>query len=140
MGNNREFICLSYDLIGNGYFQKLIFVVLIYFSCFAINQVGASIHEYQNQSFFRRSNSFFFHGGSEGLYASKLHVDPDKKPSTEENHLYGKSFIRSTLCFFSPFLDLFLFSQFQLFLLMLHYRIIFGFNDHYQLNALFNLI
>ncbi|PPS05968.1 hypothetical protein GOBAR_AA14669 [Gossypium barbadense] len=80
MGNNREFICLSYDLIGNG--------------CFAINQVGASIHEYQNQSFFRRSNSFFFHGGSEGLYASKLHVDPDKKPSPEENHLNGKSFIR----------------------------------------------
>ncbi|PPD72304.1 hypothetical protein GOBAR_DD30794 [Gossypium barbadense] len=94
MGNNREFICLSYDLIGNGYFQKLTFVVLIYFSCFAINQVGASIHEYQNQSFFRRSNSFFFHGGSEGLYASKLHVDPDKKPSPEENHLNGKSFIR----------------------------------------------
>ncbi|KAL1174010.1 hypothetical protein V6Z11_A05G451300 [Gossypium hirsutum] len=48
MGNNREFICLSYDLIGNG----------------------------------------------EGLYASKLHVDPDKKPSPEENHLNGKSFIR----------------------------------------------
>ncbi|MBA0878757.1 hypothetical protein Goshw_019879 [Gossypium schwendimanii] len=94
MGNNREFICLSYDLIGDGYFQKLAFVVLIYFSCFAINQVGASIHEYQNQSFFRRSNSFFFHGGSEGLYASKLHVDPDKKPSPEENHLNGKSFIR----------------------------------------------
>ncbi|KAB2085788.1 hypothetical protein ES319_A05G422600v1 [Gossypium barbadense] len=29
-----------------------------------------------------------------GLYASKLHVDPDKKPSPEENHLNGKSFIR----------------------------------------------
>ncbi|GMI73230.1 hypothetical protein HRI_000992300 [Hibiscus trionum] len=84
---DREFICLSsYDLIGNGYFQKLTFVVIIYFSCFSITQVGASIHEYQNQSFFRRSNSFFFHGGSEGLYASNLHL--------EENHLNGKSFIR----------------------------------------------
>ncbi|KAE8735767.1 Detected protein of confused Function [Hibiscus syriacus] len=94
VGNTKEFICLSYDLIGNGYFQKLAFVVLIYLSCFSITQVGGSIHEYQNQSFFRRSNSFFFHGGSEGLYASKLHVDPNKKPSPEDNHLNGKSFIR----------------------------------------------
>ncbi|KAK5832453.1 hypothetical protein PVK06_016255 [Gossypium arboreum] len=74
--------------------QKLTFVVLIYSSCFAINQVGASIYEYQNQSFFHRSSSFFLHGGNESLYASKLHVDTDKKPSPEENHLNGKSFIR----------------------------------------------
>ncbi|XVE86075.1 hypothetical protein DITRI_Ditri18aG0007300 [Diplodiscus trichospermus] len=94
---NRDFICFSYDLIGNGYFQKLTFVFIIYFSCFLISQVGGSIHEYQNQSFNRRSNSFFFHGGSEGLYASKLHIDPDKKgpsSSPEDNHLNGKSFIR----------------------------------------------
>ncbi|XWS74516.1 hypothetical protein CRYUN_Cryun01aG0004600 [Craigia yunnanensis] len=98
MGNNREYICFSYDLIGNGYFQKLTFVVIIYLSCFLISQVGGSIHEYQNQSFIRRSNSFFFHGGSEGLYASKLHIDPEKKGSSssspEDNHLNGKSFIR----------------------------------------------
>ncbi|EOY20068.1 Lung seven transmembrane receptor family protein isoform 2 [Theobroma cacao] len=96
MGNNREYICFSKDLIGNGCFQKLTFVVIIYWSCFLISQVGGSIHEYQNESFIRRSNSFFFHGGSEGLYASKLHIDPDRKgsSSSEENHSNGKSFIR----------------------------------------------
>ena len=128
MGNNREYICFSYDMIGNGYFQKLTFVVIIYLSCFLISQVGGSIHEYQNQSFIRRSNSFFFHGGSEGLYASKLHIDPVKKGSSssspEDNHLNGKSFIRSSLLFslfffcftsievFSPFFDLFFFPSF----------------------------
>lgn len=100
MRNNREYICLCYDLIGNGYFPKLTFVVIIYLSCFLISQVSGSIHDYQNQSFIRRSNSFFFHGGSEGLYASKLYIDPDKKDSSssssspEDNHLSGKSFIR----------------------------------------------
>ncbi|OMO88620.1 Transmembrane receptor, eukaryota [Corchorus capsularis] len=68
MGSNREYIC----------------------------QVGGSIHEYQNEGFIRRSNSFFFHGGSEGLYASKVNIDSDKTSSSslEENHLNGKSFIR----------------------------------------------
>ncbi|URE23061.1 lung seven transmembrane domain containing protein [Musa troglodytarum] len=33
-------------------------------------RAGASIHEYSNDAFTPRSNSFFFHGGSEGLYAS----------------------------------------------------------------------
>ncbi|XP_022744751.1 uncharacterized protein LOC111295508 isoform X2 [Durio zibethinus] len=96
MGYNREYICFSSDLIRNGCFQKLTFVVTIYLSCFLIRQVGGSIHEYQNESFIRRSNSFFFHGGSEGLYASDLHIDPDKKGSSspEDNHLNGKSFIR----------------------------------------------
>ncbi|PPS07814.1 hypothetical protein GOBAR_AA12831 [Gossypium barbadense] len=75
--------------------EKLTVVVLIYSSCFAINQVGASIYEYQNQSFLHRSSSFFLHGGNESLYASKLHADTDKKPSPEENHLNGKSFISS---------------------------------------------
>ncbi|KAE8669894.1 Detected protein of confused Function [Hibiscus syriacus] len=91
---NREFSCLSYDLNGNGYFQKLTFLLLIYWSCFSITQVGASIHEYQNQTFFRRSNSFFFRGGSEGLYALKHHLHPHKMPSPEEKHLNGNSFIR----------------------------------------------
>ncbi|KAG0453404.1 hypothetical protein HPP92_024708 [Vanilla planifolia] len=31
----------------------------------------ASIHEYNDEVFIPRSNSFFFHGGSEGLYASE---------------------------------------------------------------------
>ncbi|RWW25158.1 hypothetical protein BHE74_00003291 [Ensete ventricosum] len=34
------------------------------------HRAGASIHEYYNGAFIPRSNSFFFHGGSEGLYAS----------------------------------------------------------------------
>ncbi|KAK2982404.1 hypothetical protein RJ640_026247 [Escallonia rubra] len=48
----------------------------------------ASIHEYKKEAFIPRFNSFFFHGGSEGLYASKLHLTTDDKP------LNGKSFIR----------------------------------------------
>ncbi|CAD5162964.1 unnamed protein product [Musa acuminata subsp. malaccensis] len=35
-------------------------------------RAGASIHEYSNGAFTPRSNSFFFHGGSEGLYASAV--------------------------------------------------------------------
>ncbi|XVF81991.1 hypothetical protein PTKIN_Ptkin16aG0007100 [Pterospermum kingtungense] len=102
MSNNREYICLSHDLIGNGYFPKLTLFVIINLSCFWMSQVGGSIHDYQSESFIRRSNSFFFHGGSEGLYASKLHIDPHNKGSSssssssshEDNHLSGKSFIR----------------------------------------------
>ncbi|KAK4383155.1 Transmembrane protein 87A [Sesamum angolense] len=59
------------------------------------NGVRASIHEYNNEAFIPRFNSFFFHGGSEGLYASKnretmgaTHDDDNSKPLT------GKSFIR----------------------------------------------
>ncbi|ONK62695.1 uncharacterized protein A4U43_C07F7000 [Asparagus officinalis] len=48
--------------------------------------VRASIHEYSSGAFFPRSNSFFFHGGSEGLYASEVNVS---SPSSD-----GKSFIR----------------------------------------------
>ncbi|KAK3014930.1 hypothetical protein RJ639_009946 [Escallonia herrerae] len=51
-------------------------------------RVRASIHEYKKEAFIPRFNSFFFHGGSEGLYASKLHLTTDDKP------LNGKSFIR----------------------------------------------
>ncbi|KAM7491829.1 hypothetical protein LguiA_034750 [Lonicera macranthoides] len=58
--------------------------------CFcSIVEVRGSIHEYSNEAFIPRFNSFFFHGGSEGLYASKVHrVDTEDKP------LSGKSFIR----------------------------------------------
>lgn len=49
----------------------------------------ASIHEYSNGVFIPRSNSFFFHGGSEGLYASKVKVLNDS--STSDG---GKSSIR----------------------------------------------
>lgn len=46
----------------------------------------ASIHEYSSEVFYPRSNSYFFHGGSEGLYASEVNIS---SPSSE-----GKSFIR----------------------------------------------
>ncbi|KAK8956578.1 hypothetical protein KSP39_PZI001434 [Platanthera zijinensis] len=45
----------------------------------------ASIHEYKNGAFIPRSNSFFFHGGSEGLYASE---------GTLNSSSDGKSFIQ----------------------------------------------
>ncbi|XP_042514704.1 transmembrane protein 87B [Macadamia integrifolia] len=55
-----------------------------------IYNVGASIHEYRNEAFAPRSNSFFFHGGSEGLYATRVPVKAD----SEENSYNGKSFIQ----------------------------------------------
>lgn len=76
---------------ANGYI--IILFALLFVSSSSFSQVGASIHEYQNGSFIRRSNSFFFHGGSEGLYASELHSENDKPPS-EDKPLNGKSFIR----------------------------------------------
>ncbi|XP_027334893.1 transmembrane protein 87B-like [Abrus precatorius] len=36
----------------------------------AVVQVNASIHDYSNETFTHRSNAFFFHGGSEALFAS----------------------------------------------------------------------
>lgn len=52
----------------------------------SIIYAGASIHEYRNEPFTTQSDSFFFHGGSEGLYASQ----PKSKDKTNK----GKSFIR----------------------------------------------
>ena len=51
---------------------------------FAARGADASIHEYAGGGFAPRANSFFFHGGSEGLYAS----DPSSNSSA--------SFIRYT--------------------------------------------
>ncbi|XP_068341058.1 uncharacterized protein [Pyrus communis] len=53
----------------------------------------ASIHEYRNEAFNPQSNAFFFHGGSEGLYASKVHDSTDSS-SADNRHLKGKSFIK----------------------------------------------
>lgn len=36
----------------------------------AARGADASVHEYSGGGFAPRANSFFFHGGSEGLYAS----------------------------------------------------------------------
>lgn len=65
--------------------------VLLYLTFHSIiNLVGASIHDYQNETFIHRANSFFFHGGSEGLYASK----PIEFNHSLDNFPTGKSFIR----------------------------------------------
>ncbi|KAF3447920.1 hypothetical protein FNV43_RR08627 [Rhamnella rubrinervis] len=59
---------------------------------FFIQLCDASIHEYRRESFSPQSNAFFFHGGSEGLYASKVH-DSSNTVSLDKP-LKGKSFIR----------------------------------------------
>lgn len=64
--------------------------------CILIPSVTASIHEYANEAFTHRSNAFFFHGGSEGLYASKIRNS--SAPEPQGRPLRGKSFIR-----YSPF-------------------------------------
>ncbi|XP_062092320.1 uncharacterized protein LOC133798133 [Humulus lupulus] len=87
----RNHLILGCDLFSNGY--KILLVTFIYLSYCSILQVGASIHEYHTESFIRRSNSFFLHGGSEGLYASKPHSENDKLVS-EDKPINGKSFIR----------------------------------------------
>ncbi|GMN40644.1 hypothetical protein TIFTF001_009871 [Ficus carica] len=62
---------------------------------------SASIHEYGRESFIPQSDAFFFHGGSEGLYASKLRHDSsssaDQSSSSSDKPLKGKSFIRFDL-------------------------------------------
>ncbi|KAF5752631.1 transmembrane protein 87A-like [Tripterygium wilfordii] len=77
--------CNGSDLHANGYYHNFVikFGLIILYS---MARVGASIHEYKKEPFIRRSNSYFFHGGSEGLYASKIPVD--------NVTLNGKSFIR----------------------------------------------
>ncbi|KAK9284098.1 hypothetical protein L1049_012358 [Liquidambar formosana] len=67
-------------------------IIGVIFLCYSVIHVGASIHDYKNEAFIPRYNSsFFFHGGSEGLYASKFH---DNTTISEEKSLNGKSFIR----------------------------------------------
>ncbi|KAJ3682916.1 hypothetical protein LUZ60_013143 [Juncus effusus] len=68
--NNRRRLMLLVDL---GFL--LGFLVLI---GFLPNGAIASIHEYPNGAFAPRSNSFFFHGGSEGLYAAEVTNSSDR--------------------------------------------------------------
>lgn len=79
------------DPFSNGY---IVITVLLYSSSILMNVVNASIHEYKNESFTRRANSYFFHGGSEGLYASKVHVEAENSASSDEKPVNGRSFIR----------------------------------------------
>ncbi|XP_050213974.1 uncharacterized protein LOC126665272 [Mercurialis annua] len=72
---------INYSIIG---------LLLLFILC-TIKPVTASIHEYNNEGFIPKSNAFFFHGGSEGLYASTLH---ESSSSSSDKPLQGKSFIR----------------------------------------------
>ncbi|GAV67791.1 Lung_7-TM_R domain-containing protein [Cephalotus follicularis] len=79
------------SVITNRYSNNVSTVLLYVLSCISmVYQVDASIHEYHNDSFSRLANSYFFHGGSEGLYASKIILDANN----EDKPLNGKSFIR----------------------------------------------
>ena len=65
-------------------------LMIIFFN--SIELVQGSIHDYRNEKFIPQSNAFFFHGGSEGLYASKVSDHSSSSPS--ENGYKGRSFIR----------------------------------------------
>ncbi|KAL0359098.1 UNVERIFIED_CONTAM: Transmembrane protein 87B [Sesamum angustifolium] len=86
---SRGIRCVMFNTNGR---RAVIFVGILLLFCG--NRVRASIHEYKNEGFIPRFNSFF-HGGSEGLYASK-NLDPPKTTTNDDNNkpLQGKSFIR----------------------------------------------
>lgn len=69
------------DRFSHGFF--LGFLVLL---SYPLPSLG-SIHEYKNGAFIPRTNSFFFHGGSEGLYASE-------EASINSSSSDGKSYIQ----------------------------------------------
>nr|XP_043636191.1 transmembrane protein 87B-like [Erigeron canadensis] len=66
----------------------------------SILQIEAAIHEYKNEHFSPQLNAFLFHGGSEGLFASKYHLEDNNNNNnftnsvSESKPLEGKSFIR----------------------------------------------
>ncbi|KAF8009787.1 hypothetical protein BT93_J0706 [Corymbia citriodora subsp. variegata] len=82
-----------------GYVRLSILACLGCCACF-LGPAGASIHDYRNEAFARRSNSFFFHGGSEGLFASKPRpsaaaaADGNGNLTSDDGPISGKSFIR----------------------------------------------
>ncbi|CAI9301656.1 unnamed protein product [Lactuca saligna] len=70
---------------------------LLYLCDYSIVPIRASIHEYRNEFFTPQLNAFLFHGGSEGLFASKHLEDHDNSSSITSpgnKPLEGKSFIR----------------------------------------------
>lgn len=79
---------------------KGFWISLLLFLCLITTQVKGSIHEYRNEAFTTKSNAFFFHGGSEGLYASKASRHLDSSASSQS----GKSFIRFLSFFLFNFL------------------------------------
>ncbi|CAN0923786.1 Transmembrane protein 87B [Linum grandiflorum] len=78
-----------------GHYSIALTLTCLMFSCLSLTKVSASIHEYEDGTFIRRSNSYFFHGGSEGLYASRNQDEiPGHLVSMEDKPVKGKSFIR----------------------------------------------
>lgn len=69
---------------------------------FCAGGVGASIHEYSRQGFTPKLNSFFFHGGSEGLYASRPPAAGGAVPGAA-----GKSYISCVSLFFVKIVSFF---------------------------------
>ncbi|KAL3717888.1 hypothetical protein ACJRO7_003083 [Eucalyptus globulus] len=69
-------------------------VILACLGCFLLGPADASIHEYRNETFARRSNSFFFHGGSEGLFASQPRPSSGGNLTSDDAPVSGRSFIR----------------------------------------------
>ncbi|CAA2985931.1 transmembrane protein 87A [Olea europaea var. sylvestris] len=88
-GMQWDLLCINRNLM-NIFVGFLLFLFVV-----SKHGVDASIHEYKNEAFIPRFNSFFFHGGSEGLYASKI-LEPPKMTTNDDNAkpLNGKSFIR----------------------------------------------
>lgn len=70
-----------------GFIAGIVAYVIVW-SEYSISLATASVHDYGNQPFTPQLDAFFFHGGSEGLYASKLHQSSPDKPYK------GHSFIR----------------------------------------------
>uniref|UniRef100_A0A7C9DQL9 GOST seven transmembrane domain-containing protein n=1 Tax=Opuntia streptacantha TaxID=393608 RepID=A0A7C9DQL9_OPUST len=88
---------IGYDLGRRG--RNNVMKIIITYTIISIflgkgGHVNASIHEYMNDGFIPRFNSFFFHGGSEGLFASKPPPPHHQHPSSDDKSLNGKSFIR----------------------------------------------
>lgn len=64
---------------------KLGFIITI---LIIVQKIEGSIHDYRKEKFIAQSNAYFYHGGSEGLYASKF------DDSSINNAYQGRSFIR----------------------------------------------
>lgn len=94
-----RFIIGSNDCVFFSYKHYQIGILISLLSLSVIDVVKGSIHEYKNEGFIPRFNSFFVHGGSEGMYASKVH----NNGSTEDKPINGKSFVRYKPFSFSNF-------------------------------------
>ncbi|XXG40032.1 hypothetical protein AAC387_Pa01g0845 [Persea americana] len=74
--------------------RRFLGFLLGFLLCNSLNvHVEASIHEYFNEGFAPKLDSYFFHGGSEGLRASKAHGSNDSS-SDGKSSSAGESFIR----------------------------------------------